>query len=287
MWFDFVWQQLIIFAGGLATARVVRFYNMRVRRTTLRRYFGSSRLDDGVTVVLQIFGPLSRDNFGKASETTIAVKNIGRVVGQRVPIYGDVFHLDDYLASQEIFKLVRGYGAREGTIVADSEPIQGWSSFHNLVLLGSPNVNLAIADALSGVKRDGRLFVVTSRGTLSLDSYRVEVRSSAVYSLGVTETHALAVVTRVPHPSQSGEWVTGIWGCRAETTLQAAKYFRANFGGICKFGRRSHQRPLVIVLAASGNDLSILKPMLIATDDAVIEESPELLDPYRRGEITT
>ena len=65
-------------------------------------------------------------------------------------------------------------------------------------------------------------WITGTRTSPTLDTYRVIIRKPLPLVVGVDQTHALGVIVRLPNPSSQGNWVVGVWGCRAQSTYATA-----------------------------------------------------------------
>jgi hypothetical protein len=277
---DFLWQNAVWLAIGLAASKLWRWLQTRVRHRRLRRFFGADALGKGgIAITVPVLRPLSADNFDSHAQTTIALKtdDAGRDV--RRPIYGEVLHLNDYDSAEEMFALLRELGATRAKLLQDSEPLGRWDENPCLICLGSPFVNATIGELLRLAEDAGSAPISGSRVSDTLDTYRVVVDGPERLTLGVDEQHALGVIARLPHPSREGNWVIGVWGCRAESTLAAARYLHREFRQIA--GLAEVRRPLIVLLAIRGQKWDRVDVMYAASD-RVLSQQDELLRIYDR-----
>ena len=277
---DFLWQDLIWLVIGLAASKAFFWTNTRLRRRRLRAFFGQDALGGaGIAVSVPVLRPLSGDNFDPQAEATVALKSddAGREV--RRPIYGEVLHLADYQSAEQVFALLREQGARNSTLVQDSEALGGWSERPCLVCVGSPFVNATFGELLR-LDDDAGARITGNRASDTLDTYRVEMRQPENLSLGVEKDYAIGVIARLRNPAKQGDWVVGVWGDRAESTFETARYFRTNFRSIAGFHARDV--PLIVLLAIRGSRLNVAELMYAATD-RVLMRNDELLRRYVRS----
>lgn len=281
MSFEFLWQNAIWVIVGLVLSKLWRLGGTRVRRRRLRQFFGEDALSDpGILVTVPVLRPLSKDNFDRTAEATVALKSDDTGKDVRRPIYGEVLHLDDYESAEEIFGLLRELGAKRTSLIPDSQALANWDRYRCLVCLGSPFVNASLGELLRTAADDGRMPIVGSRESDTLDSYRLILSEPETLTLGVDEEHALGVVARLPHPLEANDWVLGVWGCRAESTYATARYLHREFKTIASLAE-AHKR-LIVLLAIRGQQHDIARVMYAATDHE-LARNDELLRPYDRA----
>jgi hypothetical protein len=275
--YDFLWQNVVwLVIGGLAV-RAATLLRTRLRHRRLRMFFGKDALaPEGISVTVPILSPLTSDAFDKSAERTNALKATGKP-GQPMkvwPIYGRVLHLDDYNSSGEIFALLRDQGAKQVALLPDSDSLGKWEAKKCFVCLGSPFVNATFAELVEVTSDSGPPLATATRTSDTLDSYRVCVGGPEPMTLGVDETRGIGVIARVENPAASGNWVIGVWGCRAESTLTAARYLREQFGSIAKVTRKN--QPLIVLLTIRGSGLDVATRMFAAAD-RVLDRRDDLL----------
>jgi hypothetical protein len=246
----------------------------------LRTFFGTDALgDQGITVTVPVYHPLAQDNFDPTVQVTLARKTDEDGHEVERPIYGDVLHFDDYNSAQQIFTLLREFGAKSVQLQRDSEFLGHWDERPCVVCLGSPFVNAALGELARLSEDTGSVWVSGTRSSPTLDTYRVVVRTPQFLALGVDRTHALGVIVRLPNPSSPANSVVGIWGCRAESTYSTARYLHRSFRDIIG---STGTAPTVVLLACRGQNLDVVDTMYIAADGVVIERKDDLLRLYLR-----
>jgi hypothetical protein len=271
----------ISFLLGLAVPAVGLFIRTRVRRRRLRHFFGQDALEAGVSVALSVLDPLTEDQFAPdEEERTMAFKTFSPKHREKWPIYGRTIHLADQDAFVEVRDLLRHEGAKDVRLVPDYEALGKWDEAPCVVCLGSPFVNAAFIELLQ-VRGEDPPFIDADRPRPTLDSYRVSVREPKRLLLGVDEDNGIGVIVRLPNPARPRDSVVGVWGCRAESTRTAARYFRQSFKQVAGWVERG--KPLVVLLAVRGSKLDVPRPMYVATD-RIRTEVPNLLDVHRRDE---
>jgi hypothetical protein len=280
---SFLWQDLIWLVIGFAVSRAYIWASTRLRRRRLRTFFGQDALiGPGIAVTVPVLRPLSGDNFDPHAEATIALKSddAGREV--RRPIYGEVLHLADYQSADQVFALLREQGARKTTLLPDSEALGRWADNPCMICLGSPFVNATLGELLMldpvGDQISG------NRTSDTLDSYRVEVYQPERLSLGVDKDHAIGVIARLSNPTKPGNWVVGVWGDRAESTFETARYLRDNFKQIAGLSARGVR--FIALLAIRGRKLSVVE-LMYAANDRVLMRKDDLLGTYDRSGVTS
>jgi hypothetical protein len=250
----------------------------RAERTALRRFLGKDGLEEqGITVTVPVYHPLVYDNFQGAADVTMTRKTDEN--GQELlrPVYGDVLHFDDYKSAQEIFVLLGELGARRVELRADAEFLGHWGDRPCVVCLGSPFVNAALGE-LGRLSEDvDGVWITGTRASPTLDTYRVIIRKPLPLVVGVDQTHALGVIVRLPNPSSQGNWVVGVWGCRAQSTYATARFLHRSF---MELAGGADDPPTVVLLAVRGQHLNIVDPMYVATDGVVVTRNDHLLRLY-------
>lgn len=276
MIFEFLWQQALVFGMGFGLARAQRFVRTRMLHRRLMSFFGA----DVVSIVVQALRPLSLSFFDKTAEKTIALKVVPSGGSERLPIYGDVLHLDDYRASQEVVELLRQNGGNVDQLLADSDVLGEWATHRNVVCIGSPFVNAALAEVIAVETRPEGPLVTAVRPSDTLDSYRVEIRAPSPVVVGVDADHAVGVIARLRNPADPRGWIVGVWGCRAESTYAAARHLRSAFRTMLPWARQGE--PFVVLLAVRGGTFGIVDPMYAISGNTVVLERPDLLQRYDR-----
>ncbi|MDT3446229.1 MULTISPECIES: hypothetical protein [unclassified Pseudofrankia] len=279
---DFLWQQGVVFLIGLAFSRGIWLVRTRILHRRARRFFGVDVSARGASVVLQVLHPLGRSNFDATTEQTTALKVLPDGRQARLPIYGNVLHLDDYQASQEVVELLREHRLPSSRLVADSDVLGQWAANPSAVCIGSPFVNAALAEAINATAGPDGPYITGDRPALTLDTYRVAVRLPDELILGVTVERAIGVIARLPNPACPQGWVIGIFGCRAEATYAAARYLHREFDDVLRWIDRDS--PAVVLLAVEGATFGIVRPMYAATVSEVLFQRSELVAYYRRHE---
>jgi hypothetical protein len=278
---DFLWQNAIWVIIGLVLSKLWRLGGTRVRRRRLRQFFGTDALNDpGILVTVPVLRPLSKDNFDPSAKATVALKSDDSGKDVRRPIYGEVLHLDDYESAEEIFRLLRGLGAKRTSLIPDSQALGNWDRYRCLVCLGSPFVNASLGELLRAAATEGQAPITGSRESDTLDSYRVVLSQPETLTLGVDEDHAMGVIARLAHPLMTDNWVIGVWGCRAESTRATARYLHREFKKISQLAE-AHKR-LIILLAVQGRQHDIVSVMYAASDRQ-LSRNDELLRVYDRA----
>jgi hypothetical protein len=272
--FDSTLSPLGVVSGGPRMAG-------RAELRALRKFFGTDVLgDQGITVTVPVYHPLADDNFDKSVQVTMARKTDENGQVMERPIYGDVLHFDDYSSAQEVFALLRELGTRSVQLQRDSEFLGQWDERPCVVCLGSPFVNAALGELARLSDDTDSAWVSGTRASPTLDTYRVVVRRPQHLALGVDQTHALGVITRLPNPSSLANSVVGIWGCRAQSTYAAARYLHRSFKEIAG---GTEIAPTVVLLAVRGQNFNVVDPMYVATD-GVTKRNDDLLRWYLRSE---
>jgi len=278
---DFLWQNAIWVVLGLALSAAWRWMHTRVRRRSLRRFFGAEALGEtGIVLSVPVALPLSRDDFDRDAEVTTGHKLDDAGVRVRRPIYGEMLHFDDFKAAEELFALLRELGAKRSELVPDADSLDRWEESPCVVCLGSPFVNATMGELLRLADDDGGAPIAVTRTSDTLDTYRLALRRPTRLTLGVDRAHALGAVVRLPHPSRPGAWVIGVWGCRAASTHATARHLHRHFTQIAAFAEP--HKPLVVLLAVLGREREIVKPMYVATDRALLRDE-RLLCHYDRS----
>lgn len=268
---DFLWQNAIWVVLGLVLSAAWRWTHMRVRRRNLRRFFGADALGEtGVVLTVPVALPLSRDDFDRNAEVTTAHKLDDTGARVRRPIYGEMLHFDDFKAAEELFALLRELGAKRTRLVADAEALDRWEESPCVVCLGSPFVNAALGELLRLAEDDGGAPIAVTRVSDTLDTYRLTLTGPTRLKLGVDRAHALGAIVRLPHPTRPGAWVIGVWGCRAASTLAAARHLHRHFARVARLA--DVRKPLVVLLSVRGREREIVKPMYAATDHELLRD---------------
>jgi hypothetical protein len=255
----------------------------REEADALQRFFGVEVLEDqGITVTLPIYHPLTMNAFVHSDEITQARKTDENREEIVRPIYADVLHFDDYRSAQELADMLRDLGVSRVDFEADSAFLGHWDANPCVICLGSPFVNAALGELGKLSEDTDSAWVSGTRSSPTLDTYRVVIRKPQPLTLGVDETHALGVIARLANPSSPSNSVIGIWGCRAESTHATARYLRRSFK---KITGPELTIPTVVLLAVRGQNFSVIEPMYSAADE-VIERNDDLLRWYLRPETT-
>ena len=250
----------------------------RAERTALRRFFGEDALDERViALTLPVYHPLVYDNFQGTAEVTMMRKTDENGQELRRPVYGDVIHFDDYQSAHEIIELLGELGAHGVELRADSEFLGHWGDTPCVICVGSPFVNAALGE-LGRLSEDvDGAWISGTRTSPTLDTYRVVIRTPQHLALRVDQTHALGVVVRLPNPSSQGNWVVGVWGCRAQSTYATARFLHRSF---MEFAGGAEAPPTVMLLAVRGQNLNFAAPMYVARDGTVVKRDDNLLRWY-------
>jgi hypothetical protein len=250
----------------------------RAEQTALRRFFGKDALGkDGIAVTVPVYHPLVNDNFQGTAEVTMTRKTDENGQEQLRPVYGDVLHFDDYKSAQEIFELLGELGGRDIELRGDAEFLGHWGDRPCVICLGSPFVNAALGELGRLSKDVDGAWVVGTRTSPTLDTYRVVIQTPQHLVLRVDQTHALGVIVRLPNPSSQGNSVVGVWGCRAQSTYATARFLHRSF---MEFAGGADAPPTVMLLAVRGQNLNIVDCMYIATDGTVAKRNDDLLHLY-------
>lgn len=276
MSFDFLWQEALIFGGGVTVARTKQLLKDRLLHRRLGRFFGGHI----VSVAVPTLDPLTTDNFEAFGERTIALKPTPTGEDGQVPVHSVMLSLDDYRASQAISELFRSHGGHVSHVLADVDVLGSWNSLRNVVCIGAPRVNAALAEAIVADVGDTGPLVSYTHPSDELGSARLIIAAPTPLTLGVDATHALGIITRHPNPADARSCVVGVWGCRSQSTLSAAHYLLTNFKSVMPWTRSN--QPLVILLAVRGSTFGLIDPIYAGTDSTVLFDRPKLLRRYTR-----
>lgn len=203
---DFLWQEALIFGGGIAVARVKSHLQDRLLHHRLGVFFGGHE----ICVALPTLDPLTTGDFDDSEERTTAIKPASGGERGRVAIHGVMLHLDDYRASHEVAELMRSHGGRVEHVLADVDILGRWNTFRNVVCIGAPRVNSALAEALAADAGDTCPLLSFAYPRGNLGTYRMVISAPSTLTVGVDADHALGVITVSPTPpTAAGSSVSG------------------------------------------------------------------------------